>query len=98
MDRAAAVRLARPPLSVPQRFGVAAPLATAIPADLRARHQPRGLRVRRTPPCRPRRLVRTVRGDAQINSVLSRAVYALRLAADLGAGPLSRQHYHRRYR
>ena len=50
------------------------------------------------PPCRARRLIRAVRGDAQIDPLLSRAVHALRLAAEFGAGPLSRQHHHRRYR
>ena len=63
VDRAAAVRLAGTALPVPHGVDLAAPAASAASADLRARHQRRGRRVRRAPPYRPRRFLRHVRGD-----------------------------------
>ena len=52
VDGAAAVRLAGPPLPVPDRLDLAAPAAAAPSADLRAGDEPRVVRVRRAPPPR----------------------------------------------
>ena len=65
VDGAAAVRLAGPPLPVPHGLDLAAPAAAAPSADLRARDQPRVLRVRRAPPPRLRRVLRLVRDHGQ---------------------------------
>ena len=62
VDGAAAVRLAGPPLPVPHGLHLAAPAAAAAPADLRAGHEPRVVRVRRAPSPRLRRVLRAVRG------------------------------------
>ena len=58
VDGAAALRLAGPPLPVPDRLHLAAPAAAAASADLRAGHEPRVLRVRRAPPSGVRRVLR----------------------------------------
>ena len=92
VDGAAAVRLAGPPLPVPHGLDLAAPAAAAASADLRARDEPRVVRVRRAPPPRLRRVLRPVRGDGQGHALLPRAVRAPRLAAGARADHLSGEH------
>ena len=87
-----AVRLAGPPLPVPHGLHLAAPAAAAASADLRARHQPRVVRVRRAPPPRLRRVLRPLRGDGQGHALLPRAVRAPRLGAGARADHLPREH------
>ena len=92
VDGAAAVRLAGPPLPVPDDLHLAAPAAAAASADVLARHQPRVLRVRRAPPPRLRRVLRPVRGHGEVDALLPRAVRAPRLDAGARADRLSREH------
>ena len=80
VDRTAALRLAGPPLPLSHGLGVAASAAAAAPANLRARHQPGGGRVRGPQPDRAWRLLRTVRGHGQGDRPLPRPMCAPRLA------------------
>ena len=67
-------------------------------ADLCARHQRRGRRVRRAPPHRPRPFLRQFRGDGEGDRLLPRAMRPLWLAAGAGRHHLPRQHDPRRDR
>jgi hypothetical protein len=70
----------------------------AAAAGVRARHEPRGQRLRGAQPYRPRRVVWPVRRNGQGNRLLQGAVRVPRLAAGARPDHLPRQHPDRRDR
>src|SRR5262249_2801197 len=82
VDGAAALRLAGPSFPVPHRLHLAAPVAAAASTHVRARNEPRGVRVRRPSPPGLRRLLRAVRGHGPRHALLPGAVLALRMEPD----------------
>src|SRR5262249_60973167 len=89
---AAAFRLAGPPFSVPAGFDLATAAPAAPSPDLRAGNEPGIVRVRRAQPPGLRRLLRIVRVGGPGDALLPRAVRALRVDADAGAGRLPGEH------
>ena len=92
VDGAAALRLAGPPLPVPDHLDLAASAAAAPSADLRAGHEPGVVRVRRATPTGLRRVLRAVRGHGEGHALLPRAVCAPRLGAEARADRLPGEH------
>ena len=68
------------------------PLQQPHPPTYRSRHQPRGRRVRRAQPDRPRCFLRAVRGHGQGDRPLSRTMRAPRLGARRRSDHLPREH------